>query len=393
MNFSNDYKMKIATWEKKLPEIVKDDNYKWIAKNHKKIYEYITTHYENKNTLKGHISVLSGILRELDTLPGIQKKYSKIATDLNLELQTESKKQELLPQRKQNFVFFQDVVKRREDFRKLFEHDKTNNKNNLSWVLLSLYTMQPPIRMEYKNMKVVTALPKNTKQNFLLNKNNKYYVVIRDDKVVKSHGPDQFELSDELNEVINESLQAFPRKYILSTQRNGDYPINKQGFESLLKQCFSPQKVSVDILRSSYITNAYSDPRMTLKMKDELARKMRHSATIAQREYQKIDVSNAAHPDNLVITSHMQPQQEVTAPIVIEPRKYFDLKKWRADYRKEHKEEINNKAKDDCKANKDAILRRHILWNLNKSQNTKVPKQASIEKYNLKYDEILKRWV
>ena len=110
--------------------------------------------------------MLSGILRELDTLPGIQKKYSKIATDLNLELQTESKKQELLPQRKQNFVFFQDVVKRREDFRKLFEHDKTNNKNNLSWVLLSLYTMQPPIRMEYKNMKVATALPKNTKQIF-----------------------------------------------------------------------------------------------------------------------------------------------------------------------------------------------------------------------------------
>ena len=32
MNFSNDYKMKIATWEKKLPEVVKDDNYKWIAK-------------------------------------------------------------------------------------------------------------------------------------------------------------------------------------------------------------------------------------------------------------------------------------------------------------------------------------------------------------------------
>ena len=80
MNFSNDYKMKIATWEKKLPEIVKYDNYKWIAKNHKKIYEYITTHDENKNTLKGHISVLSGILRELDPLPGIQKKYSKIAT-------------------------------------------------------------------------------------------------------------------------------------------------------------------------------------------------------------------------------------------------------------------------------------------------------------------------
>ena len=75
----------------KLPEMVKDDNYKWIATNHNKIYEYITSNDVNKNTLKGHISVLSGILRELDTLPGMQKKYSKIATNLNLELQNESK--------------------------------------------------------------------------------------------------------------------------------------------------------------------------------------------------------------------------------------------------------------------------------------------------------------
>ena len=174
MNFSNDYKMKIATWEKKLPEIVQDNNYKWVAKNHKKIFEYITTHYENKNTLKGHISVLSGILRDLNTLPGMQKKYSKIATDLNLELQDESKKQELLPQRKNNFVLFGDIVKRREQFKKLFEHDRTNNKNNLSWVLLSLYTMQPPTRMEYKNMKIVDVLPKNKKENYLLRENDKY---------------------------------------------------------------------------------------------------------------------------------------------------------------------------------------------------------------------------
>ena len=84
-------------------------------------------------------------------------------------------------------------------------------------------------------------LPKNKKQNYLLNKNGKYYVVIRSDKVTKSHGPAHFELSNELKNVINESLVAFPRKYILSTQRDGSKPIQKQGFESLLKQCFSPQ--------------------------------------------------------------------------------------------------------------------------------------------------------
>ena len=43
---------------------------------------------------------------------------------------------------------------------------------------------------------------------------------------------------------------------------------------------------------------------------------MRHSAAIAQREYQKIDVSNVGHPDNLVITFNMMPQLEIEQPVV-----------------------------------------------------------------------------
>ena len=73
MNFSADYQMKISTWAKKLPELVRDDNYKWIGKYHKQIFEYIMKNYENKNTLKGHFSVLAGILKALDTQPRAQK--------------------------------------------------------------------------------------------------------------------------------------------------------------------------------------------------------------------------------------------------------------------------------------------------------------------------------
>ena len=388
MNFSADFMMKIKTWEKKLPELVKDDNFKWVAKNHTKIYEYITTHYTNKNTLKGHLSVLAGILKELDTQPRAQKRYSKMATELCLELQNESKNQELLPQRKQNFVFFEDIIKRREEFKQLFEFNKTNNKYNLSWVLLSLYTMQPGIRMEYKCMEIISVLPKNKKQNYLLNKNGKYFVIIRNDKVIRSHGSITLELSDELNNVINESLKAFPRKYILSTQRDGNKPINKQGFESLLKSCFSPQIVTVDILRSSYITHYYGDPRHSLKEKDEVARLMRHSSRIAEREYNKIDLSKVTHPDNLVVTA---PQKEIEQPIV-KHREYFNLKSWRTQYRLKNRESINKKARDEYQAKKNEILKNHVLWNLNHN-NIKQPKKETVDKYNLVYNNDLKRWI
>ena len=365
---------------------MKENNYKWIRKYHKQIFEYIMQSYESKNTLKGHLSVLSGILKALDTQPRAQKRYSKMATELCMELQDESKNQELSQKRKEIFITLEDIIKRREQFRQLFEQDKANNKYNLSWVLLSLYTLQPPLRQDYVNMPIVSAIPKNKKENYLLNKNGKYFVIIRRDKVIKSHGPEQFELSNELNNVINESLRAFPRQYILSTQRDGTKPIQKQGFESLLRSCFSPQRVSVDILRSAYVTHFYSDPRMTLKMKEELARKMRHSAAVAQREYQKINVSGISQPDNLVVQRYV----EAPPPIVVE-KKPFNLKVWRKDYREKHKQEINQKARDEYKAKKDEILRRHVLWNLN-TQNTAVPKQSTIDKYNLKYDENKKCW-
>ena len=231
---------------------------------------------------------------------------------------------------------------------------------------------------------------KNKKQNYLLNKNGKYYVVIRDDKVIKSHGPAQFELSNELNNVINISLEAFPRKYILSTQREGSKQIGKQGFESLLKQCFSPQRVTVDILRSAYITHFYSDPRKTLAQKEDLAKLMRHSAIIAQREYQKIDIQNVAHPDNLVITSNMMPQLEIEQPVV-QNKTHFDLKEWRKIYR----EKIGNKLTTQHEKNT-KIIRMQFLEGIFYSTSIKVKiqnKKESIKKYNLKFDENLKRWV
>ena len=110
--------------------------------------------------------------------------------------------------------------------------------------------------------------------------------------------------------------------------------------------------MTVDILRSAYITHFYSDPRKTLKDKEELARLMRHSAATAQREYQKIDVGNVGHPDNLVITSAMMSSPpEVPSP-VIQKKEYFNLREWRAKYRRANRDDINKKARDEYQTKK-----------------------------------------
>ena len=80
---SNDYKMKIPTWENNIPDITKhDDALKWIVLNHSNIYNYIKNTYKNDNTLKGHISVLAGILRALNVKPRIMRKYNDESANL-----------------------------------------------------------------------------------------------------------------------------------------------------------------------------------------------------------------------------------------------------------------------------------------------------------------------
>ena len=124
-----------------------DDNLKWIVTNHSKIYDYIKNSYKNDNTKKGHISVLAGILRSLNVRPRIMKKYNDESIKLLKEIQDSSKHQELLPQRVHIYITFRDTEKRRDELGSLYNLNKSNNKYNLMYLLLSLYTYQPLLRM------------------------------------------------------------------------------------------------------------------------------------------------------------------------------------------------------------------------------------------------------
>ena len=284
--YTKRYLETFSVWKNNIPEIkVHDNEYKWILKNHNKIYDYIKKTYTNLGTLKSHINVLGMMMKKFNK-PLLYKKYSKESTDINDEYKKsfEDQNHDI-----ENFIPFKDIEKKRDEYKKLFENDKTNNKLNLMYLILSLYTYQPPLRMNYDDMMIVNKIPDND-NNYMLNKNGKYYVIINHDKISNKLGSATFELNDKLNDIINESLSLFPRKYILSTQNDGDKPINKQGFESLMKQMFKNQKISIVLLRSAYITHMYSKPNFTVRDKKELASKMRqtYEPNIQELHYQKL---------------------------------------------------------------------------------------------------------
>ena len=390
-SLSKNHQDKVRTWLNNISGIKGSlDNLNWVNRYHRKIYKYINDTYTKKNSLKSHLSTLGQIVKLLGN-ERAYFQYSAESTAIQKQISKQNKEQQTDPERLNNFVCFNDIVKRRDEFGKRFEEAPNDNKLNLSHLLLSLYTYQPPLRQDWKNVSITeTKPPVNTKQNYLWKQENgKYTLFLNHDKVTHAYGKTQLELPDELNKIIDRSLEKFPRKYVLSLIRDGGKPAGKQNFERLLNEAFAPKRVSIDLLRSAYIIDKYNNKKMSLAQKEELAKQMRHSTSTAEENYHKLDVDceNNAPP-----VQPLPPMQKVEVPPP-EPKKYFNLKEYMKKYREEHKEELAQRRAEYYTQNKDKILRRKIIWNLNRSQNTTEPSAESLAKYNIRYDEEKKMWV
>ena len=85
----------------------------------------------------------------------------------------------------------------------------------------------------------------------------------------------------------------------------------------------------------------------------------------------------------------------VIRPPVPKPieKKYFDPAEYSKKYREKNKAKLDLDRKDNYEKNKHEILRKKQLWYLNIAQTVKKPRQDTIDKYGLKYDDDLEKWV
>lgn len=274
---------RMNTWMKNIPNIKNLDD---IIKNHDLVYKWIIKQYKNINSRKSHLSTLAVVFRDTKSNDELYHKYSELATKYNEQSVTEAKKGGMRQGRE--FVQWSDILSVRDKLKKDYENDKTNKKTNLSYLLLCLYTMQPPLRMEYKDMKIIKAKTEdNNSDNFLLIRNGESTTIINHDKVSRKYGKSEFKLNDELHQIIIDSLKEFKRTYLLSRIRDGTKPLNAKGFNQLLSEAFAPRKMSVDIIRSSYVTHVYNEKPITVEEKEKIANKMRTSVGNSEIQYNK----------------------------------------------------------------------------------------------------------
>jgi len=374
----------------------KSGSLSWVASFHQKIHDFIVNHKYVDTSKRDHLSVLSVILRHR-RLKTLSEKYNTESREYGTKAEKVERKQGFDKKELKNWVAHEDIIEKLKVVIK--DHDKRPSVGrNYRMLALAIYSLQPPIRYNLHHMEITSKPIKELlgkKLNYLQKKDGNYTYVINDDKVQKKYGPAAIPIeSKSLTELITQSLEKYPRKWLFTKISDRTTPMSILYFPKMVKSIFKLEKkvVGIDILRSSYITWFY-DKYQAIAARDDLAKKMRHSRSIAESNYRKITIENVGNEDEL--DSEEVPAHPIRREIPkteIQEKQYFDLAAWSKKYRKEHPEKFTKASKKYYEANKDDVLLKKMLFNLNVSKNVSRPTHESQVKYKLIYNKLDQVW-
>ena len=236
-----------------------------------------------KTTMRRNVlSAVLVIVKAMDMPNEIYNKYReelfKITKTYNAEL-SENKKTFT---QEQNWVTMDQLKKAT---KQLLKGGVTQNA-----LIAALYTYQPPVRLDYYDMKIVGPKDKlDGKQNFLViyNRSRKVFV-FRNFKTANKYTEVKVPVSKKLNTVINKFLKDHPnREYLLEKIRTKE-PLTRNALGKIIPTVFEStgKQVSLNILRHVYISEAIDIDQ--IKAQQELAKNMLHDPE-TQQQYAKTD--------------------------------------------------------------------------------------------------------
>jgi hypothetical protein len=265
-------------------EKIEDLNY---LKDDKAVFEKI-----DKLALSTKRAYLTAILvvlqaykkEEFDSVLDI---YKKRLQKLNNEYNEKVSSHEKTEKQSKNWTSLKSLNKVRNFYKKELEEKNILKKENLNrkefdllqkYLVSALYTLQPPIRLDYGNMEIINNKKDDDgKKNFLLNKGrNKKTFIFNDFKNKKSMGKREIEINSKLNTIINLWLKYNKSKNFLLNSKNEI--MNENALSKYIKKVFEPSKkdITLNLLRHIYISENIDLEAM--KKQKKLADDMLHSA-------------------------------------------------------------------------------------------------------------------
>lgn len=246
--------------------------------------DIIFDHCKSKESLHTRKNYLLAVGKLLKNNNFECKHYYEEALKTKILIDDNCKDQKLNKYRKNNYVDWETIIKKRQQLKRLFKKDYNNDNVNQQFLILCLYTMIPPLRNDYNNVEIVDKII-DKENNYIIKIDDAYHFYLNKDKMNYKKGQQIFIFPDKLNRVIDMSLDKFDRKYLLCNHFGN--PLTKNNIAGILRRLYEDKNLSIVNLRSAKINHFYC-LKKTTRQREKLANDMRHTYLTALRNYNKI---------------------------------------------------------------------------------------------------------
>lgn len=252
-----------------------------------KIYDFIINKGNYATTTKrDYLIIFSLLLKNLGQQKAGEQVYKNVKEYAKIHNDNEYK-QTLDENEKKNYIKYNELTDKVNELIRVYNNNPTE-KNIIKLLVLSLYVLQPPLRNDYYNMKIIyNSNDDDYKNNFLLIDGNMYYVIINQDKVIKLHGRGEIPIMNQtLKTILSIYINnyAFTNKYLF--ENNDKTPYKKYQIQYIINGMFKKKLLNIYNLRSAYISDFYNK-NLDLQNRLLLADKMRHTQKMAEITYCK----------------------------------------------------------------------------------------------------------
>ena len=286
-----------------------DDDISWVIHQHRQLVAEILDYYGDKEktslaTIKSRFNAITRMFRIAYETKNYElyTKYSSLVIFLSRQFEADEFDNELSEEELKKFVTFDVVLNKQKELQKQFELIKNKQSMigydlNQDLLLVSIYSLIPPLRQEPMTLKFSKAL-----------KREGDWVVIKPDDVIldlneikKKHPSIMFHLAKdapELAAILRESYDLYPREFLFTHYKK--YPdVSHQASPATMSDrlsalfSYTGKKVGINALRSSYVSYENSEAirngkQLTVKQKEKIAERMRSSRKYLDEAYLKI---------------------------------------------------------------------------------------------------------
>jgi integrase len=282
----NTYKRCINQLRKAIASGTPEDNFDFLA-DHDVITAWIDgSDYKPNSKKTFYISLVSKLksMCLVDDARMLEASgvYKSKMDELNTKIQSKTQDQELSETEKLKYMEWPEILETLEKIR-LAVHDPETFQD---YLIICLYTLMPPLRLDFAEMLIVEQEPTEHGSNYLV-WNDKPYFLLTNYKTYHHYGAQRTTLPPALLDVIQEWRTLADPEYLL-TGSNG-LPMKEWELGQTIISVFEKhagKKVGANILRHSY-ASWMRKGELSFKASAELAQQMGHSQTMSAL-YRKI---------------------------------------------------------------------------------------------------------